>query len=72
MDVEQTGDHNIDANNDETFGVDVDDEVVDDDLEQYAKQVFFIIQFPGKYFPSLFIFTIHFGWVFFHSNAFPC
>ncbi|KAM3719806.1 Protein PAT1 [Dirofilaria immitis] len=37
FDGEQPND-NIDAVNDETFGVDVDDGVLDDDLEQYSKQ----------------------------------
>lgn len=32
-------DDSIDAINDETFGVDVDEDVMDDDLEQYSKQV---------------------------------
>ncbi|VDM92239.1 unnamed protein product, partial [Litomosoides sigmodontis] len=38
LDCEQLNE-NIDAVNDETFGVDVDDYVLDDDLEQYSKQV---------------------------------
>ncbi|EFO22422.1 hypothetical protein LOAG_06065 [Loa loa] len=37
FDSEQPND-NIDAINDETFGVDVDDDTLDDDLEQYSKQ----------------------------------